>query len=526
MNYSTTIAGLLIAPFLAAQVSVVINRYDTLGTGANPRETILDSANVRPGVFGKLFSYAVQGAVFAQPLYLPGVGIPGKGVHNVIYIATMDDRIYAFDADRAGEPLWQRELGTPVPVSDVTGNNDLNIVGNVGILSTPVIDPATQTIYLVSRSKEKPGYVQRIHALDVSSGQDRVPAAIIHARIESQANDALEGYLSFNAKTNNQRAALILTNGQVVIAWASHEDILPYHGWIMAYDAKTLHQTAVFCVTPAGMAGGIWQSGRAPAVDSAGNIYLETGNGDWNGTTDFGETLLKLRLHASQFVVADYYTPADYPELNRRDADFGSTGPFLIPAFLPGSPGLIVCGDKHGVLTLLNSQDLGKLHAGPSQLIQQVPVNGGRVLNGPAWWNNTLYLWGEADVLKAFHFNGATVDVTPVAKGATASHGSPGGALTVSADGTKPGSAIVWALLGIDKSADHGNAPGVLRAYHAETLEALWNSEQNAERDRLGTLVKFVPPTVVNGKVYAATYDGQVQVYGVYGATAQTFGKK
>lgn len=498
------------APLLSAQVSVTVSRYDALGTGANLHETILNAASVRSGGFGKLFSYQVQGAVFAQPLYLSEVEIPGKGVHNTVYVATMDNRLYAFDADHPGEPLWQRELGTPMPIADVTGDNDLNIVGNVGILSTPVIDPATNTIYLVSRNKETPGYVQRIHAIDARSGQDRRPSAIIRARIPSQANDALEGYLSFNAKTNNQRTALTLANGQVLIAWASHEDIQPYHGWIMAYDAKTLQQTAVFCVTPAGATGGIWQSGRAPAVDPAGNIYYETGNGDWDGKVNFGETMLKLHVEGDRLVLADYYTPADYAELNDRDADFGSTGPLLIPGTTT-----IVCGDKHGVLTLLDTRDLGKLKPGPRQLLQKLPVNGGRVLSGPAWWKNTLYIWGEADVLKAFHYNGSTLDSAPVAKGNTASHGSPGGALTVSADGTKAGSAVVWGMLGINKSADHGNVPGILHAYNAETLEPLWNSEQNSERDRLGTLVKFVPPTVVNGKVYAVTYDNQVHVYGL-----------
>lgn len=510
MSIPTLIAGFLMATAVGAQVQVTTNRYDTLGTGANLRETVLNTGNVRSGAFGKLFSYSVKGAVFAQPLYLPAVTIPGRGKHNVVYLATMDDRIYAFDAERAGEPLWQRDLGTPVPIADVTGQNDLNIVGNVGILSTPVIDPATQTIYLVSRSKEKPGYVQRIHALDARSGHDRAPAAIIRARIASQSNDALDGYLSFNAKTNNQRAALTLTNGQVLIAWASHEDILPYHGWIMAYDSTTLQQTAVFCVTPAGTAGGIWQSGRAATVDRDGNIYYETGNGDWNGSTNFGETLLKLRLSGHQFVVADYYTPSDYAELNERDADFGSTGPFLIPGTTK-----IVCGDKRGVLTLLDTRELGKLQPGPHEPLQKLSVKGGRVLNGPAWWNNTLYLWGEADVLKAFHYNGVTFDVAPIANGGTASHGSPGGALTVSANGTKPDSAIVWGMLGLNKSADHGNVPGVLHAFNAETLKPLWNSEQNPERDRLGTLVKFVPPTVANGKIYAVSYDGLVHVYGL-----------
>jgi hypothetical protein len=504
------------ATFVQAQVNVTTNRNDNQGTGANLHETTFTTANVNVERFGKLFTLPVQGSVFAQPLYLSGVEIPGRGRHNVVYIATMDDHLYGFDADKPGAPLWHRDLkngASPVPIVDITHSNNLNIVGNVGILSTPVIDLATQTLYLVARTKETSGYIQRIYAVDVRTGKDRVAPVTITASVKSLANDAIDGYLHFNSKTNNQRPALTLTNGSILIAWASHEDIGPYHGWIMAYRAKDLKQVAVFCVTPTGKEGGIWHSGRGAAVDPEGNIYYQTGNGDWNGASDYGETLLKLRLRENSFEVVDYFTPADYEALNKRDADFGSTGPFLIPG-----KNIVVCGDKHGVLTLLNSTSLGKLSPDSHQLLQTLPVNGGRVLNGPAWWEGPhgplLYIWGEADVLKAFRFNGATFEPEVAAKGKSGSHGSPGGALSVSAAGSKAGTGIVWAMLTINKSADHGNAPGVLRAFDAETLEELWNSEQNASRDSLGTLVKFVPPTVVNGKVYAVTYDNAVNVYG------------
>jgi hypothetical protein len=510
----------LLLPCIGAEVSVLTNRNDNLGTGANLNERILNTRNVNASGFGKLFSLPVKGSVYAQPLYLPSVDIGGRGVHNVVYLATMDDCVYAFDADIPGDPLWTRDFTnpaagvTPVPIVDITHNNNLNVVGNVGILSTPVIDAASHTIYLVARTKENGFYVQRIHALDVRSGKDRVPAVTIVARIKSFANDAVDGVLSFNSKTNNQRPALTLTNGMILIAWASHEDILPYHGWIMAYDAKSLKQTAVLCVSPTGMEAGIWQSGRGAVVDAGGNIYYETGNGDWNGTSDFGESLLKLRVTGHEFTVVDYFTPADYAALNKRDADFGSSGPMLIPG-----TSLIVTGDKHGVLTLFDTRSLGKLTPNNKQLVQSLAVNGGRVLNGPAWWEGPagplLYIWGEADVLKAFQFNGSTLEPIAYAKGIVPSHGSPGGSLSVSADGSRGGTGIVWGMLTVSKSADHGNAPGALHAYNAETLEELWNSEQNPPRDRLGTLVKFVPPTVAAGKVYAVTYDNQVLVYGL-----------
>jgi outer membrane protein assembly factor BamB len=515
----TLVLALATAGCLLAQISVVTNRYDNLGTGANLHERSLKVASVNVTTFGKLFSYGVNGAVYAQPLYLAAVNIPGRGVHNVVFIATMEDQVYAFDADRSGTALWQKDLTdraagiTPVPIADITEDNNLNIVGDVGILSTPVIDRDAGIIYLVCRTKEKHGYTQTLHALDVRTGRDRMPAAVIRARIESLANDAIDGYVHFNPKTNNQRPALTLANGQILIAWASHEDIAPYHGWIMAYDAKTLKQTAVLCITPTGSAGGIWQSGRGAVIDREGNIYYETGNGDWNGTTDWGESLLKLRIRDGKFQVLDFFTPADYRALNERDADFGSTGPMLIPG-----TDLIVCGDKHGLLTLLNTKRLGKLSSN-SRPVQSVNVDGGRVLSGPVWWKgpagSLLYLWGEADSLKAFRFNGSTLNPEFFTKSKIRSHGSPGGALTVSADERKAGTGIIWAMLTLNKSADHGNAPGVLRAFNAETLQELWNSEQNLARDQLGTLVKFVPPTVVNGKVYAPTYDNLVNVYGL-----------
>jgi hypothetical protein len=491
----------------AAPVKVLSNRYDSGATGGNVRERVLRAANVNAASFGKLYSYPVEGSVFAQPLYVPDVNVQGRGRHNVLYVATMNDKVYAFDADSSAAPLWTRDLthgGTPVPVADITQDNDLNVVGNVGILSTPVIDDRAHAMYLVARTKEGGHYIQRLYALDIRGGEDLTPPAVIEASVKSSAKDAVSGTLRFDPKYGNQRTALALSGKFVVIAWASHEDIEPYHGWVMAYDSKTLHQAAVWCATPGGTAGGIWQSGRGPVVDAQGDIYFEVGNGDWDGVNNFGESLVKLRLGPLGFAVADYYTPADYADLNQTDADFGSSGPMLLP-----KTNLVICGDKHGVLTLLDRRALG--HAAPTaqQRPQMLPVNGGRVLSGPAYWNGPagplVYIWGEADFLKAYHFNGKTLDAQVFATGKAHAHGSPGGALTVSSNGRKAGSGIVWGMLS-QKSADHGNAAGVMYAQDAITT-----------RDRLGTLVKFVPPVVARGKVYAVTYDNAVHVYGLLG---------
>ncbi|HKE25359.1 MAG TPA: hypothetical protein VKB88_23535 [Bryobacteraceae bacterium] len=503
-----------------AQPDVLINRYNANVTGANTHEIVLNTSNVNPDHFGKLYSYYVDGAVYAQPLYVSSLRIARGRPLDAIFVATMNDRVYAFDASRQGPPLWRRDLTnemngvTPVPVADVTNNPELNIVGNVGIEGTPVIDLATGALFLVARTKENGGYVQRLHKLDIHTGADIVAPVVIEAAVKSSAKDAVAGVLRFDPKGGNQRSALVLVDGKVVIAWASHEDIRPYHGWIMAYDADSLTQTGTLCLSPDGAEGGVWQSGRPPAVDSEGNVYFEVGNGSWNGERDFGNSLLKIRIGANDISVADFFTPHDWGALNERDADLGSTGPLLVPG-----TNVVIAGSKSGTIYLLNKDRLGHLTATNSGVIQRMDIEGGRPLAGPSFWDGpsggTFYLWCDADVLEAFRFDGKLLVAQPFAKGAVVSKGSPGGALTVSADDKKHGSGIVWATLTNGKNADHGNAAGILRAYDAETLKELWNSEQQRRRDRLGTLVKFVPPLVVAGKVYVPNYDNSVNVYGL-----------
>ena len=501
---------------LAAQMNVTVNRYDSESTAADTHETALNPSNIKVAEFGKLYSYFVDGAVYAQPLYLSDVAIPGRGKHNVLYVATMNDKVYAFDADKAGAPLWMRTLTdemagiTPVPVTDVTNNNDLNVVGNVGIMSTPAIDAAANAMYLLARTKESGRYVQRLYKMDVRSGKDMAEPARIEAAVASTAKDAVSGLLRFDARAGNQRPSLALVNGAVVIAWASHEDIRPYHGWVMAYGAKDLKQIAALCTTPDGADGGIWQSGRGPAVDASGAIYYEVGNGDWDGKRDFGTSLIKLRIRGNTLAVDDYFTPHDYQALNDRDADLGSTGPMLIPG-----TSFLLAGSKKGILYLFDSRKLGHMTENADGLLQSIEVNGGRIMAGPAYWNGMIYLWCEADFLKGFRFADGRIEPAPAVKSTVPNHGSPGGTLTVSSDGTKAGTGIVWATHTNNKSADHGNAPGVLRAFDAQTLVELWNSEQRARRDRLGTLVKFVPPLVVKGRVYVPNYDDAVNVYGL-----------
>ena len=515
-----SLALLFVLPASAGgPLNVVQSRYDRFPSGANTREKALNSSNVASSSFGKLYSYYVDGAVYAQPLYVAGLKTAGNASRNVLFVATMNDKMYAFDADQPGPPLWMRDFTdesagrTPVPVTGITNNNNLNLVGNIGIEGTPVIDLAANSLYFVSRSKENGRYQQHLHRLNLADGTNQASPVTIEASVRGAARDAVDGLVHFDPRAGNQRPALALANGQVLIAWASHEDLRPYHGWIMSFDSQTLRQTGALCTTPDTADGGVWQSGRPPAIDASGAAYFEIGNGGWDGRRNFGNSVIKLRVGANGLAVEDYFTPHDYEDLNKRDADLGSSGPILIPGTT-----LLLCGDKLGRLFLLDSNALGHLTPEDRGIIQSLPINGGRLLAGPSYWKApqgaAVLVWCETDVPKAFHFDGRSIDQTPYAKGTVASHGSPGGALTVSSDGSRSETGILWATATNGRSADHGNAPGVLHAFNAETLQEIWNSEQVSKRDRLGTLVKFVPPVVVSGKVYVPNYDNAVNVYG------------
>lgn len=504
----------------AAELNALTNRYDRFATGADTRETVLNASNVNSAKFGKLYSLYVDGAAYAQPLYASSIEVPGRGLHNVVFVATMNDKLYAFDAEKPGAPLWMRDFTselagiTPVPIVDITNSNDLNIVGNVGIEGTPVIDKPAGVLYLVARTKENGQYIQRLHKVRIADGKEETPPTVIEAKVRGDAPDAINGIVSFDPRAGNQRTALALVNGMVIVAWASHEDLQPYHGWIMSYDAASLKQIGALCTTPGGEEGGIWQSGRGPAVDSGGHVYFEIGNGSWDGHHNFGTSVLKLTPNASGLKVDDYFTPANYEDLNKRDADVGSTGPLLIPG-----TNILVCGNKNGVIFLLDDNELGGLTPSDGGVVQALDLKSGRIMAGPAYWSGpdggTLYIWTETGFPKAFRRKGGLFDPVPVATGTTASHGSPGGALTVSSDGETAGTGVLWATVSRNRSADHGNAPGVLCAFDAENLSELWNSEREPKRDRMGTLVKFAPPLVAAGRVYVPTYDNAVNVYGI-----------
>lgn len=515
---------LLIAWPIHAQITISTNRYDGARTGANLSESTLTAANVSRDTFGKLYSYPVDGSVYAQPLYIPSVTIGGVA-RNVLYVATMNDKVYAFDADRpSGTPLWMRDFTsasvTPVPITDITADNK-NIVGNIGIQGTPVIDTSTGTIYLLARTKENGSvYVQRLHALDITTGASRSGSPVtITGSVSGTAPDSTPGpggqVVTFNPKMQSQRAALALSNGVVLIAWASHEDLKPYHGWIMGYDAATLAKVATFCVTPDAYEGGVWQGGRAPTIDAAGNAYFVTGNGAWDGSRNFGNSVLKFSVNRGGMSLLSYFTPGNYETLNVKDDDLGGSSFTLLPG-----TNLMLGGGKEGILYLLDAASLGGMTADDHQIPQRFDAGNGHVMGGPVFWDSAtlgpmIYHWAEDDVLKAYRFSGGRVALPHDFEGPILSPGHPGGSLTVSANGSQPGTGIIWSSMPTNQDGIHGLVAGILRAFDAESLNQIWNSDQNAARDRVGTLMKFVPPVVVNGRVYMPSHDNAVHVYGL-----------
>ncbi len=526
-----------------AQINVLTERYDQSRLGANLSETQLNTSNVNVSTFGKLWSYPVSGSVYAQPLYVQGVVIPGKGTHNVVYIVTMNDVVYAFDADSSSSsPLLSLDLttqvagSTPVPITDLVGPG-LNIVGNVGITSTPHIDLTTNTMYLVARTKESGStcgtvngnYCQRLHALDITTFAEKIGGpVVIQGSVAGTGTNSQGGTLVFDPKIHNQRSSLAEANGQIFIGWASHEDQNPYHGWVMSYNAATLAQTGIWCSSPDGSMAGIWMSGRGPAVDASGNVYYMVGNGDWNGTRNYGESMLKFGSTAGMPLL-DWFTPDSWNSLNAGDVDYGSAGPILIPG-----TDLVVGGGKSSVFYVMQSGNLGHEVTGNTQIVQSLANNGSEIKGGPVYWNRTggvgpwMYVWSNGcDRLKAYHFNGTTFDPGLVSESTIASAcGASGGVLTLSANGSTAGTGIVWSSMPSVDDGDHGVHAGILRALNADDLtKELWNSLQNSTRDNSGNWPKYSPPTVVNGRVYLASFpaDGiSASVVNVYGLLPTT----
>lgn len=496
---------------LYAQVEVLTYHNDNNRLGQNLNETILTPASVAPASFGKLFSYNVDGYVYAQPLYVSGLSIPGAGKHNVVFVATEHNSVYAFDADTNAAPLWQVNLGP----SGLSASGDFgthygsytDITPEVGITGTPVIDLGSKTLYVDAFTHEGTNYVHKIHALDITTGAEQsFSPIVVNVSVPGTGLDSnTNGMMDFNARQELQRAALTLANGILYAAYAGYADTDPFHGWIIGFNASNLQQLPgyVFNTTPnsATGQGGIWMSGCGLSVDAGGNLYCGVGNGSFNafnnsGGTEYGDTFLKLST-AGSLSVDDYFTPYNQQYLSANNLDIGSSGILLLPN-QPGSfPHLMFGAGKSGIGYLMNRDMLTATNNhyntnGSFDAVVQTIAFGGPAFGTPAYLNGSIYFAPVRDVLRAYTLTNEMLPDAPTAMGPR-TYGYPGATPSVSANGANDG--IVWAV-------QYGN-PAVLIASPATNVATeIYSSDATAGRDDLPASVKFAVPTIANGKVY------------------------
>ncbi len=527
-------------------VNVVMGHNDIGRTGQNLSETTLTPANVNPTKFGKLFSQTINGAVYAQPLYVSQVAIPGNGTHNVVYVATYNDVVYAFDADNNGganaSPLWQTSLLASTSPAGA-------YISEYGVMGTPVIDLTTNTMYLVSGEEAyaatqqtgKTTYVFRLHALDITTGAEKFGGPVnIQASVPGTGNGSVAGTLTFDPLFQIQRPGLLLLNGVVYLAFASENDAGPWHGWLFSYSAATLNKIDAFCTTPNGVGGGIWMGGAGLAAEvnntakPYGRMFVATGNGTFAASQpytrqmEYGMSLLNLDLSNGKFTVEDEFTPFNQASLDAQDGDLGSGGPVLLPTQVSATGAnvstLVQIG-KSGMFYILNRNNLGGSGTTADDVFQEVqtPQTGGTknwgagVWGSTAYFNNNVYFegtdWGGQNPLTAYSFAKDVLSATPTSVGTDKSY-YPGATPSISANKTTDG--IVWRLRadGVAK-----NGPGILFAYNANSLAtALYSSNTNLSRDNPGGAVKYTVPTIANGKVYVGAVN-QVSIYGLLGVT-------
>jgi hypothetical protein len=560
-------------------VDVLTNRYNPARTGANLNETILDQSNVNVNGFGKIFTRTVDGQIYAQPLIVTDLAFPNIGTRSAVFVATTRNMVYAFDAEdpEACHPFWAVNLdeagATPVPRSDY-GGDYTDFTSEIGVTSTPAIDRSAGTIFLTAKSKKKatdgkPHYRYRLHALDLLTGADKLggPSLIAETivndpqngknatdftfvagpRVAGTGTGNIGGQISFNAFLQLQRPGLLLQDGALFAAFASHGDVGSYHGWVLAFDAGDLHLLATYCTTPDWGEGGIWQSGCGLAGDGDGNLFVICGNGSsriFGDPTDsqlaakpgYGHSVLKLRLDraAGQLDLVDWFTPQDIRYSNRNDVDL-CAGPVLLPW-----GNLVGAWGKDRAYYIMDRDHLGKFTPGHNAIAQYAPGMTGSQHIGidPASWTGHIhcapvmfddpvrgplsYVWGENDRLRGYRFDrsGKKFETKPppfLLSDNVLPVGMPGGMLTVSSNGSTAGSAIVWTLHPTAGNANHATVAGTLQAYKADDLtEPLWSSNHDPRgSDDLGDFAKFCPPVVANGRVYVATFSRQLVAYGL-----------
>ncbi|MGZ3426942.1 MAG: hypothetical protein ACXVDD_02050 [Polyangia bacterium] len=497
------------------RVSVLTQHNDNARTGANLAESAL-TPDVVSSRFGFLFSLPVDGQIYAQPLYVADLVFAPLVRHDTLFVATEHDSVYAFDANKAAAPLWQTSLGNAATLNCF---NEQILVPELGITGTPVIDPTTRTLYVVAFTADDPAscdagnFHQMLYALDIVTGAPRLPPVEI---VEPTPP-------AFVPRQALQRSALLLADGVLYIAFASHQGLEPYHGWLFAYDPRTLTQRASLITTPSALDGSIWMAGQGPSVDEAGFVYVSTGNGSFDGTANFADSVLKLTLDRDHFVIVDSFTPYNQAELQARDLDLGSAGPIIIPGTHPiagQQRRLALVGGKQGYLYLLDRDQLGGYHPDGDHVPERLSVTASFVYGAGVYFDDgaaaRLYVWPSAADLDLFELTDSTSgNYLKLASSSTVPRttGLPGGFLSVSANGVDGG--IVWAnhpwsaVDGGDANAIVKIVPGVLRAFDARdaTVE-LWNnrSDPNAPDEAVGHFAKFCPPTIANGKVYFAAW--------------------
>lgn len=522
--------------------NVVTAHYDNARTGSDPNETILNAGNVNTNSFGKLFSQSVDGSIYAQPLYMAGVTIPGKGTHNVVFVATENDSVYAFDADNNGGanalPLWQASMlstthgaasgATTIPNGDISSTDIQPIIGITG---TPVIDPATNTIYLVGKTKEGGNYFQRLHALDITTGAEKFGGPVLlSGTVSGNGNGSVGGTLNFDQKWEQNRAGLLLLNGIVYIAFAAHGDNGPWHGWILAYNAATLKQTSVWCSSANGIGAGIWMGGAGIAADNlnptgnspGGRLFISTGNGTFDAKTpytntmNYGDSIVRLNLNNGVMTVADDYTPLNQGDLNSRDLDLAAGGVLLLPdQSAGGHTHLLVQSGKEGKISLVDRDNMGGYSTATDNIVQELTGQMGGLWGMAGFANNTVYFWGTADNLKTFPMTNGKMSSTPAKTGAQ-SAGFPSPTPVITSNGSS--SPIVWT---IQTDAYNSGGAAYLRAHDANNISTtLYNSLTNPTRDTPGNAVKFVVPMVANGKVYVGTTSA-LSIYGLLNGAQQ-----
>jgi uncharacterized protein (TIGR03437 family) len=493
-----------------AQVNVLTANGGNDRTNANLQETQLTPANIMWSSFGKLASFPVDGQVYSQLLYVSGLSFPAGGIHNVVFVSTMHNSVYAFDADSLSPPriLWHVNLGPSVPSSLVYGTYR-DISPEIGILGTGVIDLQRGALYVVAETVANGSPAFFLHALDLTSGEEQMngPVVIQATFFAQDSIGSVPAPLSFDPQQHLQRPGLLFANEAIYIAFGSHADSSPWHGWLMSYDASDItRQIGVFLTTPTDNGGAIWQSGRGLAADGSGNVYMISGNGGYDGVQNFAESFLKLA--GATPVLADWFTPADWEDLADMDADL-SAGPALIPG-----TDTVVGGDKTGQLYLIAGGGMGKLSAGTKGASRRISgvVQGG-MFNLAIWAQPQtayIYVQGVEDAVKCYQVTGGQFNPSPISEtSATVDNARVG--MTISANGSQDG--ILWETTGDFRNPE---VPATLHAWDASDLShELWNSAMNPNQDAVGGFSKFANPTVANGKVYVPSLSGTVAVFGL-----------